>query len=181
MKFISTKIEGVWVVEQERHSDRRGWFARTWCAEEFAAHGLNSALSQCSVSSNMRRGTIRGMHYQRAPHEETKLVRCLRGAFFDVALDLRPASPTFKQWVGVELTADNGTALYVPKGCAHGFQTLVEDTEVHYSIGGTWQPAFSRGVRWNDPDVAITWPLPITDLSQRDAELPLLAEVISAL
>jgi dTDP-4-dehydrorhamnose 3,5-epimerase len=173
MKFTPTKIEGVWIIDLERHHDTRGWFARTWCAEEFAAHGLNFRLSQCSVSSNNQRGTLRGMHYQTAPHEETKMVRCLRGALVDVALDLRPESPTFKQWVGAELTADNGRALYIPEGCAHGFQTLLEHTEVHYSIGCTWHPQSARGVRWNDPCFAIEWPFPeLAFLSERDAHYP---------
>jgi dTDP-4-dehydrorhamnose 3,5-epimerase len=158
MKFTANKLAGVWVVEMERHADERGWFARTWCSEEFAQRGLNPQLSQCSASFNHHRGTLRGMHYQAPPHEEDKVVRCVRGAIFDVALDLRPSSPTFRQWTGVELTPENGCALYVPAGCAHGFQTLADNTEVLYHISGTWHPECARAVRWNDPAFGITWP-----------------------
>lgn len=173
MIFTPTKLAGVWLVDQERRGDDRGWFARTWCAEEFAQHGLNPKLAQCSASFNHWRGTLRGMHYQVAPYEEAKLVRCVRGAMFDVALDLRPASPTFRQWVGVELTADNGRALYVPEGCAHGFQTLADDTEILYQISGLWQPGSARGVRWNDPAFSIAWPLAAEAiLNDRDRALP---------
>src|SRR5262245_41232115 len=132
MKFTTTIIAGVHVVEMERHTDDRGWFSRTWCRDELARHGLNPALRQCSASFNHRRGTRRGMHYQIAPFEEAKLVRCTRGACYDVALDLRPASTTFRQWFAVELSEETGRALYIPEGCAHGFQTLVENTEVFY-------------------------------------------------
>jgi dTDP-4-dehydrorhamnose 3,5-epimerase len=175
MKFTPTKIAGVWIVDLERHADERGWFARTWCAEEFRRHGLNPDLAQCSASFNRRRGTLRGMHWQAAPHEEAKLVRCVRGAMFDVALDVRSGSATFKQWVGVELTMENGRALYVPEGCAHGFQTLADDTEVFYQIAGEYYPASARGVRWNDPAFKIAWPN-ISGLvcSERDASYPAL-------
>ncbi len=180
MKFTPTKIAGVWLVDLERHADERGWFARTWCAEEFAAHGLPTAFSQCSASFNRRRGTLRGMHYQIAPHQETKLVRCVRGAMFDVALDLRPASATFQQWVGAELTAESGRALFIPEGCAHGFQTLVDDTEVFYQIVGEYHPASGRGVRWNDPAFEISWPSePNLTLSERDRNYPLWTELTS--
>ena len=173
MKFTPTKLAGVWLVDMERHADERGWFARTWCAEEFAAHGLPKSFSQCSSSFNRRRGTLRGMHYQVAPHAEAKLVRCTRGAMFDVALDLRPGSATFKQWAGVELTAENGRALYLPEGCAHGFQTLADDTEVFYQISCPWHSASGRGVRWNDPCFAIEWRQPeLALLSDRDASYP---------
>ena len=174
MKFTPTKIAGVWLIEMERHEDERGWFARSWCAEEFAARGLNPRLSQCSVSFNKKKGTLRGMHWQAAPHAEAKLVRCTRGAIYDVALDLRPNSATFKQWVGVELTPENGYALYVPEGCAHGFQTLADDTEVFYQISERHHPDSARGVRWDDSVFCIRWPLadmPI--LSQHDAAIPL--------
>ena len=173
MKFTLTKIAGVWLVEMERHADERGWFARTWCVEEFTRHGLNPRLAQCSASFNRRRGTLRGMHYQAAPHEEAKLVRCVRGAMFDVALDLRPGSATFKQWVGVELSPDNGRALYVPEGCAHGFQTLADDTEVLYQISAPWHPDSARGVRWNDPAFGIEWYSPKDAiLNERDKSYP---------
>lgn len=173
MIFTPTQLAGVWLVDQDRRGDERGWFARTWCAEEFARHGLNPKLTQCSASFNHRRGTLRGMHYQAAPHEEAKLVRCVRGAMFDVALDLRAGSPTFHQWVGVKLTPDNGRALYVPEGCAHGFQTLVADTEVLYQISTPWHPESGRGVRWDDPAFGIQWPLAEPcHLSPRDATYP---------
>lgn len=168
MKFTPTRIAGVWIVDMERHEDERGWFARTWCAEEFAKHGLNVKLSQCSASFNRCRGTLRGMHYQAAPHEEAKLVCCPRGAIFDVALDLRRDSPTFKQWFSVELTAENGRALYIPEGCAHGFQTLADDTEVLYQMTGAFHPASAHSVRWNDPAFGIRWPVADPILSAKD-------------
>ncbi len=134
MRFVATPIAGVHVVELERHEDERGFFARTWCGDELAAAGLNGELSQCSLSRNVAAGTLRGMHLQRAPHEEAKLVRCTRGAIYDVAVDLRPGSATHGQWFGAELDADSGRALYIPEGCAHGFQSLVPDTDVFYAI-----------------------------------------------
>lgn len=182
MKFTPTGIAGVWLVDLERHADDRGWFARTWCAEEFSRQGLDPRLAQCSASFNHRRGTLRGMHYQAAPHPEAKLVRCVRGAMFDVALDLRPDSETFGRWASAELTAENGCALYVPEGCAHGFQTLVDDTEVLYQISRPWHPESALGVRWNDPTVGIQWPLgAVAVISDRDRNLPLLAEHLSNL
>ncbi len=173
MKFTPTKLAGVFVIEMERHHDERGWFARTWCAEEFQAHGLEPALFQCSSSFNVHRGTLRGMHFQSAPHEEAKVVRCTRGKAFDVALDLRVGSPTWGQWTAAELTPENGRSLYIPKGCAHGFQTLEDNTEIFYSIAHAYHPAAGRGVRWNDPRFAIDWPLPDSPiLSPRDAGYP---------
>lgn len=173
MKFTPTKIDGVWIIEMERHADQRGWFTRTWCAEEFRAHGLEAGLDQCSSSFNLRRGTLRGMHYQAAPHEEAKVVRCTRGSVYDVALDLRVESPTFRQWVAAELTPENGRGFYIPKGCAHGFQTLTEDTEVLYMIAGSFHPESARGVRWNDPQFGINWPLSeFAITSPRDAQYP---------
>lgn len=168
MKFTTTPIAGVWLVEMERSEDDRGWFARSWCAGEFVAHGLSTAFSQSSTSFNRRRGTLRGMHYQVAPHAEAKLVRCTRGAMYDVALDLRPSSPTFCKWFAAELTADNGRALYIPEGCAHGFQTLADDTEVLYQIAGEYHPASGRGVRWDDAAFGIQWPLLEPQISDRD-------------
>lgn len=158
MNFIPTPLAGVWLIESQRQEDERGWFARTFCEHEFAAHGLPQSFSQCSTSFNRRRGTLRGMHYQVAPHAEAKLVRCTRGAIFDVAVDLRPDSLTFRKWFAAELTAENGRALYIPEGCAHGFQTLADDTEILYQIAGEFQPASARGVRWNDPAFGIEWP-----------------------
>ncbi len=175
MIFRATKLEGVFIIELERLTDERGFFARTWCAEEFEAHGLNSRLVQCNISYNKKAGTLRGMHYQVAPFAEAKLVRCTMGAIFDVALDLRPDSPTFKQWVGVELTADNRRALYIPEGLAHGFQTLADHSEVFYQMSEFYHPEWARGVRWDDPACGIEWPLPAQIISERDRSYPLLA------
>ena len=158
MIFIETKLKGAFIIEPERLEDERGFFARTWCRREFEAHGLNSRLVQCSISFNKRRGTLRGMHYQVAPYEEARLVRCTMGAIYDVALDLRPASLTFKQWTAVELTADNRRMLYIPEGLAHGFQTLEDNTEVFYQMSEFYYPEHARGVRWNDPTFNILWP-----------------------
>jgi dTDP-4-dehydrorhamnose 3,5-epimerase len=174
MNFTSTKLAGVLIVEMERHQDERGWFARTWCADEFAAHGLEPTLAQCSSSFNLKRGTLRGMHCQVAPHEEAKLVRCTRGSFVDVVLDLRVGSSTLHQWISVELSADNGKSLYIPKGCAHGFQTLEDNTEVFYSITERFHPDAAHGLRWNDPLFAIEWPLPDAAIvNDRDRSYPL--------
>lgn len=172
MKFIPTKLDGVFLIEPERCEDERGFFARTWCREEFAAHGLNPKLAQCSISFNKTRGTLRGMHYQVTPHGETKLVRCTRGAIRDIILDLRPPSPTFKQWLAAELSAENRLIHYVPEGCAHGFQTLADDSEVFYQISGLYHAPSARGVRWNDPAFSIHWPLPVTIISSKDQAYP---------
>jgi dTDP-4-dehydrorhamnose 3,5-epimerase len=172
MRFEETAIPGCVVVHPERHEDVRGFFARTWDGEVFARHGLNPAVAQCSVSFNRKKGTLRGMHYQEAPHAEAKLIRCTRGALFDVCLDLRPGSPAFRQWVGVALTAENGLALYVPEGCAHGFLTLEDATEVCYLISAPYAPEVARGVRWDDPAFGIAWPGPVTTLHERDAAYP---------
>ena len=160
------------MVEQERHADERGFFARTWCVREFTEHGLDPALAQCSVSFNRRRGTLRGLHYQAPPSAEVKLVRCTRGALFDVALDLRPDSPTFRAWVGVELTEADGRALYIPRGFAHGFLTLAEKTEVAYQISTPYAPEAARGIRWNDPFHRIEWPGPVEVIAPRDHGYP---------
>lgn len=160
MKFQETPLPGVWEIEPERLGDERGWFARTFDAEEFRARGMNPDVVQCNASYNARRDTLRGMHYQAAPHGESKLVRCVRGAIFDVAVDLRPGSDTYCQWHSVELTAENGNALYIPVGLAHGFQTLAEDCEVLYQIGHKYVPGAARGVRFDDPAFAIQWPAP---------------------
>ena len=158
MIFRETPIPGVFVLEPERSEDERGFFARTWCAEEFAAHGLDTRVAQCSISFNSRAGTLRGMHYQAAPHEETKVVRCTAGAIYDVALDLRPDSPTFRAWTAVELSAENRAALYLPQGIAHGFQTLQDASEVLYMISVSHAPKSACGVRWDDPAFGIEWP-----------------------
>lgn len=172
MIFKSTNLQGVFELEVEPHADDRGFFARTWCREEFRTQDLNPGLAQCSVSFNHRRGTLRGMHYQSAPHAEAKLVRCTRGSIYDVALDLRPDSATFLRWVAAELTADNRRAFYIPKGCAHGFLTLEDNTEVFYQISELYNPGSARGVRWNDPTFGIAWPAEIAVISERDRTYP---------
>jgi dTDP-4-dehydrorhamnose 3,5-epimerase len=166
--FRETPLAGVFMIEPELLSDARGFFARTWCRREFEAHGLNPRLAQCNVSLNRRKGTLRGMHYQVAPFEEAKLVRCTRGALYDVALDLRPTSPTYRRHFAAELSADNRTMLYIPEGCAHGFQTLVDDTEVFYQMSEFYTPEAARGVRWNDPAFAIPWPEDERTIIDRD-------------
>lgn len=170
--FRETTLPGVFIIEPERREDRRGFFARTWCEEEFAAHGLNPRLVQCSVSLNVLRGTLRGMHYQAPPHAEAKLIRCTRGAIWDVALDLRPDSPTFRRHVGVELSAENHLALYIPEGVAHGFQTLDDNTEVFYQMTAAYAPDAARGVRFDDPAFGISWPIPQPILLDRDRNYP---------
>lgn len=172
MIFSSTAISGVCVIEPERHEDERGFFARTWCQREFEERGLNSNLAQCSMSFTKVTGTLRGMHYQLAPHAETKLVRCTRGSIYDVALDLRPSSDTFCRWFSIELTQSNHTMLYIPAGVAHGFQTLSDDTEVFYQISEFYRSESSHGVRWNDPAFRIRWAIPHPLLSPRDASYP---------
>jgi dTDP-4-dehydrorhamnose 3,5-epimerase len=173
MKFEETRLGGAFVLELERREDERGFFARAWCEDELAAHGLDTRVSQCNVSFNERRGTLRGLHYQVAPHAEVKVVRCTRGAIHDVIIDLRPESTTYKDWVGVDLTAENGRALYVPEGFAHGFQTLVPDCEVHYLVTEFYTPDAEGGVRWNDPAFGIEWPDPENAfLSEKDASWP---------
>jgi dTDP-4-dehydrorhamnose 3,5-epimerase len=168
MKFSETPVDGAYVVEVEPLADERGFFARTWCQHEFLEHGLDPSLAQCSISFNRRRGTIRGMHLQLPSHAEAKLVRCTRGTIYDVALDLRPLSPSYMQWYAVELSAENRKALYVPKGCAHGFQTLTDETEILYLISEFYAPEAARGVRWNDPQFQIRWPEPVSVISEKD-------------
>lgn len=158
MRFVPLELDGAFLVELERYEDERGFFARTWDGGEFLAHGLAGGIVQSSISRNTSAGTLRGMHFQSAPHEETKLVRCTRGTIYDVIVDLRTGSATHQKWVGVELDADRATALYVPKGFAHGFQTLVDDTEVLYLMSTPYVPEASTGVRWDDPAFAIAWP-----------------------
>jgi dTDP-4-dehydrorhamnose 3,5-epimerase len=158
VRFVETPIPGAVVVELERHEDERGFFARIWDPDELAGAGLTPGLAQASISRSIREGTLRGMHFQVAPHEEAKLVRCLRGAIFDVVLDLRPDSPTYLGWHGVRLDEENGKALYIPEGCAHGFQTLAESSDVLYLISSPYVPEASSGVRWDDPAFGIQWP-----------------------
>jgi dTDP-4-dehydrorhamnose 3,5-epimerase len=174
MKFAETRIAGVWTVDLEPLVDDRGFFARTYCADEFAQHGLDPTIAQCKVSVTKQAGTIRGLHYQVAPAAETKLVRVVRGAVYDVAVDLRPESPTRGQYVAVELSAQNRRALYIPVDFAHGFQTLTDDTEVEYQMGAPYTPGTDRGLRYDDPKLAIAWPVPVTVVSDKDRAWPLL-------
>lgn len=172
MRFIETGLCGAYLVEAERLADERGFFALTWARNEFVARNLNPDLAQCNLSYNHRTGTVRGMHWQAAPHAETKLVRCTRGSIYDVIVDVRADSPTYLQWVGAELTAENRRALYIPEGCAHGFQTLEDDSEVLYMITEYYTPAAARGMRWDDPAIGLTWPHPVSVISARDAAYP---------
>jgi dTDP-4-dehydrorhamnose 3,5-epimerase len=168
MKFTETKIAGVYVIELERHEDDRGWFARAWCRKEFAAHGLPADLAQTNLSHNTQRGTVRGMHFQTAPYAEAKLIRCIAGAVHDIALDLRPESPTFKQSVAIELSADNGRAVFLPEGIAHGFQTLTDDATLFYQMSAPYVPEAASGVRWNDAAFQIEWPIVEAIVCERD-------------
>ena len=174
MIFTESPLPGAYVVDLEPLRDERGFFARSYCAEEFAARGLGPELRQCSVSYNARTGTLRGLHYQCAPHEEHKLVRCTAGAIYDVIVDIRASSPTYRRWFGAELTRDNRRSLFIPPGFAHGFVSLADETEVYYMISVAHAPQFSRGLRWNDPAFAIAWPLVPLVISARDAAYPLL-------
>lgn len=172
MKFSPTALAGACIIDIEPVPDERGFFARSWCREEFARHGLNPDLAQCSISFNKKRGILRGMHYQAKPHEETKVVRCTRGAIYDVILDLRPESPTFRKWIAVELSVDNRRMLYIPAGLAHGFQSLTDDTEVFYQISTPYHPESARGVRWDDPAFGIEWPVTEWVISDKDRQYP---------
>jgi dTDP-4-dehydrorhamnose 3,5-epimerase len=174
MRFVETPLNGAWVIDLDLLGDERGWFARAFDAEEFATRGLNPAVVQSNASFNERRGTLRGMHYQAEPHGESKLVRCVRGSIFDVAVDLRAGSPTQRRWHGVELSADNRLAFYIPPGLAHGFQTLADDSEVLYQMGHPYVPEAARGVRWDDPAFAIQWPSADGEriVSERDRAFP---------
>jgi dTDP-4-dehydrorhamnose 3,5-epimerase len=170
MRFNPTPITGAVVIEPTLLVDERGFFARSWCHDEFKAHGLETRVAQCNISCNAKRGTLRGLHYQVAPSEEVKLVRCTRGAIHDVIVDLRPRSPSFKRWFAVELTDSNRRMVYVPEGVAHGFVTLADDTEVFYQMSQPYDPACYRGVRWDDPAFGIVWPVPIVQISERDRQ-----------
>lgn len=172
MILSGTPLPGVWLVTPELQEDFRGFFARTWCEREFAAAGVVDRWVQSSVSFNKKRGTLRGLHYQRAPYEEAKLVRCTMGAIYDVVVDLRPESPSFKKHMTVELTAENRKTIYIPKGCAHGFQTLQDDTEVLYHMSELYAPDHAAGVRWDDPAFAIAWPDRNPILAERDRRFP---------
>jgi len=170
--FTETKLAGAFVIEMERRADERGFFARTFCRQEFEAHGLNPEVVQCNVSFNKRKGTLRGMHYQAAPFAEAKLVRCTSGSIYDVIIDLRPSSATFKKYFAVELSAENGRMLYIPEDFAHGFQTLQEDTEVFYQMAQRYSAEQARGVRWNDPAFGIEWPEGERIIIERDKNYP---------
>jgi dTDP-4-dehydrorhamnose 3,5-epimerase len=170
--FVPTRLPGAFVVEPERRFDERGYFARTWCRREFESAGLEADFVQSSVSSSLLNRTLRGMHWQVAPHEEIKLVRCTRGAIWDAIIDLRAPSPTYMQYFAVELTAESGRALYVPAGCAHGFVTLEDESEVLYHMSNYYEPSAGRGIRWNDPAFAIPWPVVDPIIHPRDANYP---------
>lgn len=172
MQFEPLAVPGAYALPLTAHEDERGFFARLWCASAFAERSLASSLDQCSLSYNRRAGTLRGMHYQAAPAAECKVVRCTRGAIYDVLVDLRPDSPAYRKWVARELTADNRLALYIPAGVAHGFQTLTDEAEVLYLIDQPHAPALARGVRWNDPAFGIEWPLAPGVMSERDRTYP---------
>ena len=172
MIFRELEIPGVFLLEPERKEDHRGFFARTYCRRELEAHHLDPTVVQCSISVNHQRGTVRGMHWQAAPHEEIKLVRCTRGAIHDVILDLRPDSPTYTQHLAVVLDCENRLSLYIPAGIAHGFQTLEDATEVFYQMSEFYVPEAARGVRWNDPAFSITWPLEVAVIADKDLEFP---------
>lgn len=175
MLFRETPLKGAFLIEPERLEDERGFFARTFCRREFEAHGLNPDIAQCSLSFNRRKGTLRGMHFQAAPHAEDKVVCCADGAIFDVIIDLRPDSPTFKRWTATELTAENRRMFYIPAGFAHGFQTLQDNVEVLYQMSEFYHPESARGVRWDDPAFAIHWPMKVEFISARDRSFPLYA------
>ena len=177
MIFKETPLAGAYVIDIERLEDERGFFARTWCQREYEEHGLDPRLVQCSISYNERQGTLRGMHYQLPPFAEAKVVRCTRGAIYDVIIDLRHESPTYKQHFGITLTPENRSMLYVPEGFAHGLLTLADETEVLYLISEFYVPESARGVRWNDPAFAIQWPAPVQVISERDVAHPDFVEV----
>jgi dTDP-4-dehydrorhamnose 3,5-epimerase len=176
MHFTETDLFGVWVINPDPHEDDRGRFMRAWCAREFAEHGLNFSPVQANLGLSIQKGTVRGMHLQESPALEAKLVRCTRGAIFDVALDLRPESPTYNKWYGVKLSAENGRMLYVPEHCAHGYQTLEENTEMYYMASEFYTPNAARGVRFNDPAFNIQWPLVATVVSEQDRNWPLIQQ-----
>lgn len=172
MIFKETKLKGAYVIDIEKLNDERGFFARAWCQKEFIDNGLESNLAQVNVSYNKVKGTLRGMHYQIAPYQEVKIVRCTKGAIYDVIIDLRAESPTFKKWIGVELTSDNYRLLYVPEDFGHGFQTLVDNTEITYQVSQFYSPGAERGIRWNDPVLEIDWPLKPSMISDKDKNWP---------
>jgi dTDP-4-dehydrorhamnose 3,5-epimerase len=181
MRFTETKLNGAYVIDLERHEDDRGFFARAFCRREFAARGLDVVVAQVNVASNRRKGTLRGMHFQYPPAQESKLVRCTRGAMLDVVVDLRPESSTFLEDVAIELTEDNQRALFVPERCAHGYQTLCDGTDMLYLASEFYTPAAEGGLAYDDPRLAIRWPLPISLVSERDRRWPTFADIESEL
>lgn len=172
MKFTETELGDAWIVDLEQLADERGFFARAWCKNEFAQHQITSELAQANISFNHTKGTIRGMHYQIEPYGEAKFVRCIRGAIYDVIIDLRPGSDTYRRWLGVELLADTHRALFVPQGFAHGFQTLTDNTEVFYQVSQFYTPGAEQGLRYDDPSFNIEWPEPVSIISEKDASWP---------
>ena len=172
MNFRETELSGVFEVRLEPKPDERGYFARTWCQQEFAAQGLSSTVVQCNTSFNLKKGTLRGMHYQQAPNAEIKLIRCTKGKIFDVILDLRPQSATFRKWTSLILSSTSQNMVYVPEGCAHGFLTMEDDTEVFYQMSECYSAESARGVRWNDPAFKIVWPEEVVVISERDRTYP---------
>lgn len=172
MEFIETPLAGCFVVRQKRIADARGWFARAWCVDEFARQGLNPNMVQLNTGYSRLAGTVRGLHFQAAPHAEAKFARCTQGAIYDVAVDLRPGSPSRGRWFGIELRAEDDAMLYVPEGCAHGYQALVDDAQMYYMTSARYAPTAASGVRFDDPALAIAWPLPATVVSEQDRGWP---------
>ncbi len=172
MVFQETELKGAYIIDLERREDVRGYFARAFCQQEFETYGLAPVMVQTNVSCNKKRGTLRGMHYQAAPHEEAKLVRCTRGAIYDVIVDVRPHSETYRRWIGVELTPETGRMLYVPEGFAHGFITLEDNTEVTYQVSAFYAPGYERGLRYDDPAIGIEWPIQVEVISEKDGTWP---------
>ena len=180
MIFTETEIQGLYVIEPEKHEDIRGYFVRTYCADEFRTHRLDPEISQCSLSYNRKAGTVRGLHYQAEPYAEVKVVRCMKGRIFDAAVDIRKGSPTYGKYVSLELSEDNGKALYIPKGFAHGFMSLSDDTLVLYQMSAPYNQASARTIRWNDPDINISWPEHVSEsitISDKDKSAPFLRDV----
>lgn len=172
MIFTETKLSGAFIIDLEKRGDSRGFFARSFCQDEFERHGLVNKVVQTNVSLSKHQGTLRGMHYQEAPYAETKLVRCTQGAIYDVIVDIRPESPTFKQWIGVELSSSNHRMLFVPQNFAHGFITLMDESEVTYQVSQVYHPGSERGLRYNDPALGIIWPREVNVISDKDASWP---------
>lgn len=174
MKFIETPLKGAYVISLEKREDERGYFARFWDEKTFKEMGLNTNITQVNISRTLNKGTLRGMHYQADPHGETKLIRCFRGKIYDVIIDMRKDSPTYKKWFGRELSQENPVLLYIPEGFAHGFVTLTDDVEVLYMVTAAYSAESERGVRYNDPEIAIEWPIEVTSVSLKDGAIPLL-------